>query len=112
VPLLIIDVPSAGSLPETVRACGGRNSFAHQLLGVGGAQAVLATGLAEPHDQIEILNTIAARLATGKDIAEVVRQLHGARPARTSETPTVLAFAGMALFLERPPYSLFPVWAL
>ena len=112
VPLVIIDVPSAGSLPETVRACGGRNSFAHQLLGVGGAQAVLATGLAEPHDQIEILNTIAARLANGEDIAEVVRQLHGARPARTSETPTVLAFAGMALFLERPPYSLFPVWAL
>ncbi len=112
VPLAIIDVPAAASLTETVRACGGRNSFAHQLLGVGGAQAVLATGLAEPRAQIEILHTIVARLTVGDLISDIVRGLHRTQLAGGMDTHAMLAFAGMALFLERPPYSLFPVWAL
>jgi hypothetical protein len=110
VPLVVLDVPLPSTPAEALRAMSARNSFAYQLTELGGLQALLATGLAEPYDQIYIADLIAEGLSRGDDAAQVARAIHRFRPAGEA-LHTDLAFAGMALYLERPPFSLFPLWA-
>ena len=110
-PLLILDVPLPTTLSEALRALSARNSLAHQLMSLGAVQALLATGLADPYDQIEILGGVIDGLSAGLDVAEVTRRVHRGRPADAGDVRTALAFAGTALHLERSPGCLFPVWA-
>jgi hypothetical protein len=110
-PLLVLDVPLPGTVTEAVRALSARNSFSYQLMELGGIQALLATGLAPPEDQIEIVDLVVGGLSRGQDAAQVTRELHRARPADGDDVGSALAFAATALHLERPPFALFPLWA-
>jgi peptidoglycan hydrolase-like protein with peptidoglycan-binding domain len=109
-PLLVLDVPLPGTVAEAVRALSARNSLAFQLMELGGIQALLATGLAGAEDQIQIVGTIAGGLAGGRDVADVARSLHHARPG-ADDLESTLAFGATALCLERPSFALFPLWA-
>jgi hypothetical protein len=108
--LLVLDVPLPGTLTEALRAVGARNSFGYQVMSLGGVQALLATGLATAHDQIEIVDRVVGGLSRGLDVGQVARDVQHARPANGDDVTTALAFAGAALHVERPPFTLFPLW--
>lgn len=106
-PIVILDVPWPGSKSEALRALFVRNSFAHQLAGLGRADAVVATGLAQPNDQEKLYRLIVGRFADGYDPAAVVAEVLRESPDHPSLWEH-LAFSSTALFLQRAPHTLFP----
>lgn len=107
IPLVVLDIPLPHSPLEAVRHLGVRNSFAFQLLRLGAAEAVLAMGLARPTDQAWILDRVVGGLAEGQDIAAVARTVQ--RSSQPDDLNATLAYAGSALYLDRPPPALLPL---
>ena len=107
-PVVVLDAATPHTRAELARALLVRNSLAHQLLGLGHAVAVVATGLVDPADQDHLYELLAGGLADGDDPATVVRRLHTARPPE-ERFEASLPFHGAALHLHRPPYTLLPL---
>jgi hypothetical protein len=107
-PVVVLDAAAAPTHRETVRALLVRNSLAHQLLRLGHAVAIIATGLAAAGDQEEFYELLVGSLAAGNDAVTVVKRLHEARPPG-ADVGAKLAFHGSALHLHRPPYTLLPL---
>jgi hypothetical protein len=76
---------------------------------MGAAQSILATGLAGPGVRDDVIGVIVGGLTAGKDVAEVAGAVH--RLGRPESLTEAIACLATAVFLERPPFSLFPVWA-
>jgi tetratricopeptide (TPR) repeat protein len=106
VPLVVLDVPLPMSPAEALRSLGVRNNFSHQLLHLAQVDAILATGLAGPHDRREQLGLITEGLGMG--VASLLHELHHARTGK-EDIGSVTAFLGSALFADRPPYALLPL---
>jgi tetratricopeptide (TPR) repeat protein len=107
-PVVVLDAATPHTRAEVARALLVRNSLAHQLLGLGRAVAVIATGLVGPADQDHLYDLLAGGLAAGDDPATVVRRLHAARPP-SERIEAAVPFHGTALHLHRPPYTLLPL---
>ena len=106
-PVVVLDVAAPHTRAETLRALLVRNSFAQQLLGLGHAVAVVATGLVAPAEQDRLYGLLVGRLAARADPASVVRRLHAEEPP-DQRLESALPFQGTALHLHRPPYTLLP----
>jgi hypothetical protein len=107
-PVVVLDAATPHTRAEVARALLVRNSLAHQLLGLGHAVAVIATGLVAPAEQDHLYELLAGGLADGDNPAAVVRRLHAARPPE-EPLEVALPFHGTALHLHRPPYTLLPL---
>jgi len=106
-PIVIVDASWPGSQSEALRALLVRNSFAHQLFGLGRAIAVIATGLAPVKDQELLYELLIGGFGGGADPATVVGDVQRA----TLDHPSPLAhlpFTSTALFVQRSPYTFLP----
>lgn len=108
-PSVIVDVPQPHTSAETTRALLARNVFAYQLLRLGRVPGVLATGLAWPDQQDELLDAIVGELASGGSLAGAARKVWRRRTARADELRDSLSFLTTALFLQRPPATMLPI---
>lgn len=107
-PTVLLDVAAPQTRAETVRALLVRNSLAHQLLRLGHAVAVIATGLAAPGHQDDLCDLLAGGITEHNDPATLVRRVRSALlPRGTFETD--LPFLGSALYVHRSPYTLLPL---
>jgi len=107
-PVVVLDVAAPPTRAEAARSLLVRNSLAHQLICLGHAVAIIATGLAAPADQDRLYELLLGGLADGDDPATVVRRLHTAEP-RDAGFRATLPFQGTALHLHRPPFTLLPL---
>jgi len=106
-PTVILDVPWPGSKSEALRALFVRNSFAHQLAGLGRVVAVIGTGLALPSDQAKLYQLLLGGFGEGGDAAAVVSSIRRGAPGHPSWWAD-LPFSSTALFLQRAPHTLLP----
>ena len=106
-PTVILDVPWPGSKSEALRAVFVRNSFAHQLAGLGRAVAVIGTGLALPSDQAKLYQLLLGGFGEGGDAAAVVSSIRRGAAGHNSWWAD-LPFSSTALFLQRAPHTLLP----
>jgi tetratricopeptide (TPR) repeat protein len=107
-PVVVLDVAAPPTQAEAARSLLVRNSLAHQLICLGHAVAIIATGMAAPADQDRLYELLLGGLVAGDDPATVVRRLHTAEP-RDAGLRATLPFQGTALYLHRPPFTLLPL---
>ncbi len=107
-PVVVLETPWRRSRSEAVRALLLRNVFAHSLLELGRTVAVLCTGGGAPHDQHAAYQKLAGGVAAGRDVAEIAADLQRLAPP-AGPLDRVVPLLGSALFLQRPPATLFPV---
>ncbi len=61
VPLVVLDITAPPRDSELVRQLLARNDFAHQLVGLGQAETVLAAGLADPEAAVQLVEQLTLR---------------------------------------------------
>jgi hypothetical protein len=109
-PLTVLDVAAPPTRTEALRQLVLRNTFAQQLLQLGGTHAVLATGLAAPPDQLLLYDLLVTAIGDGRTAADIARALQHHRPvASHADILTLLPFAGTALLSVLPPQALTAV---
>ena len=114
-PLLVLDPPAPGTLPEKVRQLCLRNAFAADLAEREAAAAIICTGLGHDVAQQQLTETLAEGWVSGRPIGEIVqrmrrRALASAAPEQETNTSpdsetslqNLLPFAGTALFAADP----------
>jgi hypothetical protein len=77
-PLVILDLSRPPGITEAVRQLLLRNQFATQLFNLENTGGVLATGLARPQEQEEILNRLLSGLGRGQSRGSVVSEIRRA----------------------------------
>ena len=102
-PIVILDVPKPPSPSEALRQLALRNVFASHLFLLGRLPAVLASGLADPLEQLTLsrclIDGLAERAAPG-DLARTIRIADGI--VLRDPTSPLLATACVALFASDP----------
>jgi hypothetical protein len=105
-PLVVLDVLAPPHETELIRQLLLRNTLGQQILGLGGVDVVLATGLGTDHVRVAQLRSLAESLAGGANAAEIWRRQVGHDLARDFALETALPLAGTALFSAMPPDAL------
>jgi hypothetical protein len=113
-PLLVLDPPAPGTLPERVRQLCLRNVFAADLAEREAAAAIICTGLGHDAAQQQLTETLAEGWVSGRPIGEIVqrmrrRALASSAPEQDGRSPdsgtslqNLLPFVGTALFAADP----------
>lgn len=110
-PIVVLETPWRRSRSESVRAMLLRNAFGHYLLELNRTLAVLCTGGGSPAVQHESYRVLAAgmtSLTSPRDIADIAGELRRLT-VPDAGLADVVPQLGSALFLQRSPYTLFPV---
>jgi hypothetical protein len=97
---VILDIETPPVQQEAVRAMTLRNEFAHQLLALGPAQAILATGVGTAKEQEKMYHSISDGLRSGATAAQIAKRVH------------MLSHPGAAFLSLLPPEAQLPIGAL
>jgi len=105
-PLVVLDVLAPPHETEVIRQLLLRNTLCQQILGLGGVDVVLATGLGTDYVRVAQLRSLAESLASGANAAEIWQRQVRHNLTRMPALETNLPLAGTALFSALPPDAL------
>lgn len=98
-PVVVLDVPLPTGQHETAGQLLLRNSFAADLFSLGGARAVVGTGLAGPDDTRIVQDVLVEGLARGDALGDILQQIRQTGPAGSFDRFwSAMAFAATALW--------------
>jgi hypothetical protein len=100
-PVVVLDVPLPRGRRDAADQLLLRNGFAGDLFALGGARAVIATGLQRPADEDVLQDVLVEGVARGDAIGAVVRAMRAAGEDAASFHDG-LAFAATALWADDP----------
>jgi hypothetical protein len=100
-PVVVLDVNRPATITDAVSRLLLRNRFAADLFALGGAAAVLATGL-PAEDPFALYRPLVAGLGRGESVGAITSAIHRASPPVGADLGEVLPHAGAALFTHLP----------
>ena len=108
-PVVVLDVPQPTGRRETAHQLLMRNGFAADLFAMGGARAVIGTGLAEGRNADVLQDVLVEGLARGDAIGDVVQSMRRQGPDSTFDYfATGVSFVGTALWTKSAGMRLPP----